>query len=244
VRSEPSLFFQIAAALIPGLLLAGAVQKSFRPERFRDRRALAFLVGFVIAVYAWACIVAEVLALKQSVSATSIPPEGTTRFVVWVLVVGTAVAAAAFAIPWVEGALPPFNLFWKVILSLLLGALTVYLLFLGSNSIRNAVHDATVDQLHAQTYCVLRVEADALASSIESQERYRNLTTQIDAGLTQIRKALREKPRDEAKIEDLYIRNADLVSERSAVNQHEAIVAKFSTPDSPLPRGLFSERGC
>lgn len=244
MRSEPSLFFQIAAALIPGLLLAGVVQKSFRPERFGNRRVLGFLVGFVIATYAFACVLAEFLALKESVSATALPPESTTKFVVWVLVVGTAVAAGAFAIPWVEKALPSFSPLWKVILWLVLGAGTGYVLLLGSSSIGDAVHDASVDQVYAQTYCVLRVEADAMASSIESQERCRTLTAKIDAGLKQIRKALRERPRDEGTIEDLYVRNADLVSERSAVNQHEAIVAKFSTPNSPLPRGLYAKRGC
>jgi hypothetical protein len=99
-----SLFFQIAAGLIPILLFAGGMSESFRTRWFErlsaGTRGVVAAAAIVITV---AVVLAEFFAIAEAVSADLVFPTWRAAFVADVLAVETLLVACAFLVPWLQG---------------------------------------------------------------------------------------------------------------------------------------------
>lgn len=124
-----------------------------------------------------------------------------------------------------------------------LWVLTACVLFIGTLHIRNAVHDAAVDQVYAQTYCVLKVEADAQRDLIDSEERYDRNFAELQALDGQIARAKRARPVNEDMVFDLQLRRSGLEQSQKAIEQYEDSLGKIATANSPVQRGFYAQRG-
>src|SRR6266487_2511663 len=97
-----SLFFQIAAGLIPVLLLASSINESLR-DWFDDLSAGARLAFTLFAVpITAAAVVAEFVAIAEAVSGDLVVSAWRVIFVADVLAIGTMVLACSFVLPWLK----------------------------------------------------------------------------------------------------------------------------------------------
>jgi hypothetical protein len=172
VSPNTSLFFQIAAGLIPVLLFAGAINDGLRKRWFETLRLpTRRIVAAGAVVLAAAVILAEFVAIAEAVSSDLYPSRWRAEVVADVLEIETILLAADFLVPWLHG----FAGFRRFFREMLTGALTVFLLvvwgavaglWLLNESVNKAAsrHDAAV------FHCVQRASLDQRRETIEAED--------------------------------------------------------------------------
>lgn len=98
---DNTLFFQIAAGLIPAFLLAGGLNQGFKIHvRGVRQRRVDFQVRAVASLFVIAIVVAEFFAIAEAVSGNLVPSAYRTVIVADVLALQTAVLGARFLYPF------------------------------------------------------------------------------------------------------------------------------------------------
>jgi hypothetical protein len=128
VSPNTSLFFQIAAGLIPGLLFAGAINEGLRRRWFETLRLPTRRIVAAGAVALTAAVIfAEFVAIAEAVSADLYPSQWRAEVVADVLAIETILLAAGLLLPWLQG----FAGLRRLFRERFIGALSVGLLVVG-----------------------------------------------------------------------------------------------------------------
>jgi hypothetical protein len=202
VASNPSLFFQISASLIPVLLLAGGWNQRFSPQKFlarqskRDRYALGGLVSALVA----AAIFAEFLAIAEAVSGASVPSAWRTIVVVDVLATMTTIIGIAVLAPWLRGVRGSQDVWVPIMICLLIGSVA------GTVVLNNAIADGVDRRQRAVAVCIARnglATGKDLIATVRDQDEQMALLARLE---TQIAVAKKARPLDKTRLADLRAR--------------------------------------
>lgn len=193
------LFFQLAAALIPVLLLGGAVTATLHPatQSWADRKAL----GYVTLALVLLGVVGELFAVELAFVDEPDPLKAVV--VVWAVTAGTTAAGAALLAPWVKSLTP--SLYGRPAL-----AVVGVVIVLGAASLSADVHQAMLIT-EVEKSRQDRRDAERL---FEQQDRNLREAAEIERALGRLLASKRLTPRQEIELQYWRQRQA-IVSDRA-----------------------------
>jgi hypothetical protein len=242
VTSDPALFFQIAAGLIPVLLLAGGLNGVVRPKRLLARlsKANRIMLVAIVTLGIGLAVAAEFVAISEAVAPSLLPSATRVAFVADVLAFATVLTAAAFLLPWLQGVGFKLEAWYShpLLPALLIGS------FVGIGFLSSAVYDSVGVRNTARGYCLQKAIVEMLVAQRDSARRASDDELALRKLELKIAVVSRKKPVDKIALRDLRYEKSAIESDLDLTNNLTTAVIPLVVPGKHTPEDAYATVGC
>jgi hypothetical protein len=225
-----SLFFQIAAALIPVLIFASGLNSAFKPGRViraakKDERRL--VIGAVLAI-AVVAIVAEFFAISEAVAGTPLVSPFRLAVVANALALAATLVAIVFVAPWLLAfGMSGRTLGWAAAFLVLPATL------LGVTALSRAAYTAAERANDARIFCLRSFAAEHRRQLLEAEDRADRHAAEVESLNAQINRLSKNPMANRARVKTLEQRLRRATDDYKRDLEYQGLLLELIQPPAP-----------